>query len=91
MSDFIAKVPYLVAAVYGALLAMLGAAFWGLYVQNNPINDWLLANFAMKGQPLAYYLSIYSQFPFEDAYFLCWSLGFGHCATDCFHCRQEVA
>ncbi len=60
MLEFIARVPYLVAAICGAFLAIFGVAFWGLYVLNHPINDWLLANFATKGKPLAYYLSIYS-------------------------------
>ena len=60
MSEFIARVPYLFAVICGALLTFFGVAFWGLYVLNHPINNWLLANFATKGQPLAYYVSIYS-------------------------------
>ena len=59
MSKFIARVPYLVAAAYGALSAIIGVAFWGVYVLNHPINDWLIANFAAKGQPIVYYTSIY--------------------------------
>ena len=59
MPKFIARVPYLVAAVYGAFLAIFGVAFWGLYVLNHPIQDWLLATFATKGQPVAYYVSLY--------------------------------
>ena len=51
---------YLVAALVGAAYSWLAVAFWGRYVINNPINDWLLEVFAKQGHSALYYISIYT-------------------------------
>lgn len=51
---------YLVAALIGAAYSWLAVAFWGRYVVNHPINDWLLGVFAKQGHNILYYASIYT-------------------------------
>jgi hypothetical protein len=51
---------YLVAALIGVAYSWLAIAFWGRYVVNHPIDDWLLEVFATHGHRILYYVSIYT-------------------------------
>lgn len=51
---------YVVAALIGVAYSWLAVAFWGRYVMNHPINDWLLEVFATRGHSTFYYISMYT-------------------------------
>lgn len=51
---------YVVAALIGMAYSWLAVAFWGRYVMNHPINDWLLEVFATRGHSTLYYISMYT-------------------------------
>ena len=51
---------YLMAVLIGAAYSWFAVAFWGRYVINNPIYDWLLEVFVKQGRSALYFISIYT-------------------------------
>lgn len=51
---------YFIAIVVGLVYAWLAVAFWGWYVMNHPINEFLLEVFARQGQEFVYRISIFA-------------------------------
>ena len=54
------KAKYLIAILVGLAYVWLAVAFWGWYVMNHPINEFLLEVFARQGHDFLYRISIFA-------------------------------
>ena len=50
---------YVVAIIVGLAYVWLAVAFWGWYVMNHPVNEFLLEVFARQGHDFLYRISIF--------------------------------
>jgi len=58
--NFRTKIPYVLAALFGAAYVLVATQFWSFYAIGNPVNDWLLVNLAMEGYEASYRVATYS-------------------------------
>ena len=60
MSEFSSRVPYLSAAVVGAIHAAFAVAFWGYFPNHNPVFDWLIEVLAKQGHEIGFRIAVYA-------------------------------